>query len=212
MSAFARARERLRGERAAYPQLGPGEKVLAETPLGADVALLTDRRLIVAGRNFENSFALAQVGLVRSAFRRSSREIAIGAAIVLAGLLLLAIAGPLRTVLAAQIASFDSAGAESAGAMLAASLLRGARTVVGYLPLAGFALGALGLVRAAIGVLGRTTVSVHAGGGELEYSRRGRDRALEAFVREVGHILPPPAPRFPVRPAPESAEAGTGKG
>jgi hypothetical protein len=208
MSAFARAREGLRGGRPAYPQLGPGEKVLAEAPLGADVALLTDRRLIVAGRNFENSFALAQVGLVRSAFSRSSREIAIGTAIVLAGLLLLAIAGPLRTVLAAQITSFDSAGAESAGATLAASLLRGARTVIGYLPLAGLALGALGLVRAALGVLGQTTVSVHAGGGELQYSRRGRDRALEAFVREVEKALPPPRPPLRTAVAPPAGETG----
>jgi|APFre7841882724_1041349.scaffolds.fasta_scaffold24870_3 hypothetical protein len=209
MSYPARVLQGLRGERAAQPQLGPDEKVLAEAPLGADVALLTDRRLIVAGRNFENSFALAQVGLVRSAFRRSSREVAIGTAILLAGLLLLAIAGPLKTMLAAQITSFDAAGAESAGATLAASLLRGARTVVGYLPLAGFALGAIGLVRAAIGVLGQTTVSVHAGGGELQYSRRGRDRALEEFVREVAKALPFPPQRSPARSvAAASVEAG----
>ena len=35
---------------APYPQLGPGEQVLAETPLGGATAVLTDRRLVVAGR------------------------------------------------------------------------------------------------------------------------------------------------------------------
>jgi hypothetical protein len=207
MNTPARALQGLRGPRPDHPPLGPGEKVVAEALLGADLALLTDRRLIVAGRSFENSFALAQIGLVRSAFRRSSREIAVGAGLLLAGLLLLSIAGPLKSALAAQIASLETSGADSAAATLTASLLRGGRNVVRYLPLAGYLLGALGLVRAAIGALGQTTVSVHAGGGELQYTRRGRDRALEAFVREVAQTLPAPGPRLSPRLAPSVADA-----
>jgi hypothetical protein len=196
----------LRG-RAPYPQLALGEKVLAESTLGGDLALLTDRRLVVAGRDFENSFALAQIGLVRSAFRRSARDIAIGTALVLAGLALLAIAGPLKSMLATQIASFEAAGPEAAGASLTAVLLRGTRNLVWFLPLAGLALAALGLARAAIGVLGTTTVSVHAGGGELMYARRGRQRALDEFIREVARTLPAPPPRVAARPAAAAAGA-----
>ncbi len=207
MSAPARALASLRG-RAAYPQLALGEKVVAESPLGGDIALLTDRRLVVAGRDFENSFALAQIGLVRSAFRRSLKHVAVGAALVLAGLALLSIAGPLKTLLATQIASFEAPGADSAGASLAAVLLRGTRNVVRFLPPAGFLLAAIGLARAAIGVLGTTTVSVHAGGGELMYVRRGRDRGLDEFVREVARALPAPAPRVGVRPAATAAPVG----
>jgi hypothetical protein len=207
MNSPARALQALRGPRPDHPPLGSGENVVAEAALGTDLALLTDRRLIVTGRSFENSFALAQIGLVRSAFRRSSREIAVGAGLLLAGLLLLSIAGPLKSALAAQIASLEASGADSPGAALTVSLLRGARNVVRYLPLAGYLLGALGLVRAAIGVLGQTTVSVHAGGGELQYTRRGRDRALEAFVREVGQRLPAPGPRLTPRLAPSGVDA-----
>jgi hypothetical protein len=195
----------LQPRRGGYPQLAPGEKVVAEAPLGADLALLTDRRLVVSGRDFENSFALAQIGLVRSTFRRSAREIAIGAALLLAGLALLAIAGPANAAITAQIASFDAGAADSAGGSLAASILRGARNVVRGLPLAGFALGALGLVRGALGALGQTSVSVHAGGGELVYSRRGRDGALDAFAREVARALPLP-PRAATR---ATAPSGT---
>jgi hypothetical protein len=42
-------------------------------------------------------------------------------------------------------------------------------------------------------VLGRTVVTVFAGGGELELVRIGRSRAIEEFVREVGRHLPAPA-------------------
>lgn len=198
----------LRAGRAAYPQLALGEKVVSEATLGRDLALLTDRRLVVAGGAFENSFALGQIGLVRSAFRRSPRDIVVGTLLVLLGVLLLAVAAPLKTALAAQIASFQAAGADSAGAALTASLLRGARHVAGFLPSAGLLVGALGVARAVVGVLGETTISVHAGGGELQYTRRGRDRALEAFVREVAKALPLPQ-RWPARGvAPAPTEAG----
>ena len=47
----------------------------------------------------------------------------------------------------------------------------------------------------ALGILGRTRLA--ASGGEIEFAKRGHDRALHDFIAEVGRQLPgagrPPA-------------------
>jgi len=48
-----------------------------------------------------------------------------------------------------------------------------------------------------IGAIGRTVVTVAAGGAEVEFAKRGNSRPLQDFVTEVGRQLPGPA-----RPAP----------
>jgi hypothetical protein len=50
-------------------------------------------------------------------------------------------------------------------------------------------------VNLARGLLGRTVVTIFAGGGELQLMRLGRSRPIEDFVKEVGRHLPAPAVR-----------------
>ena len=51
-----------------YPQLGAGERTITDVRLGADTAVLTDRRVVVTGHNFEQSLPLAHISLVRVRF------------------------------------------------------------------------------------------------------------------------------------------------
>jgi hypothetical protein len=76
-------------------------------------------------------------------------------------------------------------------------VLEGAAGVVGVFPVAGWLLLLIGLARIVIGAIGRTVVTVAAGGAEVEFAKRGNSRPLQDFVTEVGRQLPGPA-----RPAP----------
>jgi hypothetical protein len=186
-----------------YPQLDTGEKIVAEAALGRDLAVLTNRRLVVSGRNVEQSLPLANIGLVRVRFERSLRAIVVGAAFLLAAIVLAALVGPVRGAINGQIASMEAApraeqsqaepGALPPATQVIGTLLRGLLAIAGLMSPAALVLGLLGLARLALGVLGETTVSVSAGGAELVYSKWGRDTALRDFVAELGRHLPAPA-------------------
>lgn len=182
-----------------YPQLDTGEKIIAEAPLGRDLAVLTNRRLVVSGRNLEQSLALGTIGLVRVKFERSVRAIVVGTALLLAAIVLASLAGPVRGAINNQIASLETAPraeqgqAEPGGppaTQVIAAMLRGLAAVASLMLPAAFVLGVLGLARLALGVLGETKVNVSAGGAELVYSKWGRDAALRDFISEVGRNLP----------------------
>lgn len=185
---------------AAYPQLDTGERVIAETPLGRDLAVLTDRRLVVSGPNLEQSLALGNIGLVRVRFERSVRAIVVGAALLLAAIVLASLVGPVRGAIQGQIVALEAAprtgeaqaepGALPPATQVIGTLLRGLLAFVGLISPAALILGILGLARLALGLLGETRVNVSAGGAELVYSKWGRDAALRDFVVEVGRNLP----------------------
>ena len=186
-----------------YPQLDTGEKVLAEAPLGRDLAVLTNRRLVVSGRDLEQSLALGAIGLVRVSFARSVRGIVVGAVLLAAAILLASLAGPVRGAIHNQIASLETAprteqaqaepGAPPPAIQVVTVLLRGVGAVASLMSPAALLLGLLGIARLALGVLGETKVNVSAGGAELVYSKWGRDAALRDFVAEVARNLPAPA-------------------
>ncbi|MCU0896215.1 MAG: PH domain-containing protein [Burkholderiales bacterium] len=186
-----------------YPQLDTGEKIVAEAALGRDLAVLTNRRLVVSGRNVEQSLPLANIGLVRVRFERSVRAIVAGAAFLLAAIVLASLVGPVRGAINGQIASMEAApraeqsqadpGGLPPATQVIGTLLRGLLAIAALMSPAALFLGLLGLARLGLGLLGETTVSVSAGGAELVYSKWGRDPALRDFVAEVGRNLPAPA-------------------
>src|SRR5512134_1173934 len=77
------------------PRLAPGERALTEVALGrGDTAVLTDRRVLVVGRNFERSLPLAHLALVHVRFERIVGEIIAGAIAIVLALVLFAVASP----------------------------------------------------------------------------------------------------------------------
>jgi len=191
---------------APYPQLGPGEHVVAETALGGATAVLTDRRLVVAGRGLEESLPLTHVAVVRVRFERAFGGIAFGVALIVAALILFSITSPLRTLILNQSVGLEpaasqerAANADGVGGIAVAvqKILEAAAGVVGVFPVAGWLLLLAGIARIALGVIGRTVVTVAAGGAGVEFSKRGNSRSLQDFVAEVGRQLPGPPPPAP---------------
>lgn len=190
---------------APYPQLDSGERSLAEVVSRGETAVLTPRRLVIAGRDGESSTALAHIASLRVRYERLPRAVFSGLVLLAVAALLFAITPPLRGFLLAQGASLEAAArpeaTQSAGddsslphvlSRIAGSLAGATRAI----PWFGALLLVFGVVNLVRGVLGRTVVSIFAGGGELELVRVGRSRPIEAFVKEVGRHLPaPPAPR-----------------
>jgi hypothetical protein len=187
-----------------YPQLGAGERAITDVRFGADTAVLTDRRVVVTGRNFEQSLPLAHISLVRVRFERIAGDLVFAAVAVLAALVLFAVAPPMRAFLAGQAASLEPAaqaerdggeGHELAQGMQ--RLVRAAATLARLLPVLGWLLLLAAAAKIALGIFGRTVVTLAASGGEIDFAKRGHDRALHDFIAEVGRQLPgtgrPPA-------------------
>ncbi len=187
--------------KAPYPQLDAGERTLAEVTSRGETAVLTQRRLVVAGRDGESSTALAHIASLRVRFERLPRAILSGLVLAAVAALLFAVTGPSRAFLLGQAASLEASVRQEASQPggeggLAPTLARGALTLAAatrVIPWLAALLLTLGLIHLVRGVLGRTVVTVHAGGGELELVRVGRSPAIEEFVKEVGRHLPAPA-------------------
>lgn len=182
-----------------YPQLGAGERAITDVRLGGDTAVLTDRRVVVAGHNFEQSLPLAHIALVRVRFERIVGDMIFAAVAILAAAVLFAVASPARTFLLNQTVSLEPAAQaereNAEGNAIAQGMQRlvgVAAAVAGALPLFGWLLILAAAAKIALAILGRTVVTVAASGGEIEFAKRGRDRALHDFIAEVGRQLPGP--------------------
>jgi len=194
------------------PRLAPGERVVTEVALGrGDTAVLTDRRVLVVGRNFERSLPLAHLALVHVRFERIVGQVVVGLIAILAAVVLFAVASPVRTFFLNQALSLEAAAAQERASAAAGEgqepgpaqgqgLAQGLQKLMGGLaaaaraiPLVGWLLLAFAAAKIALGILGRTVVVFTAGGSELTFARRGRDRLLREFITEVGGHLPGPA-------------------
>jgi hypothetical protein len=181
-----------------YPHLTGGERVLAEVPLGDETAVLTDRRLVVGDGADEQTFALGQIATVRTRFERSVYEIMRGAVFIVVAMILIAISTPAHTFLLNYGTKLEPTiqheqVAESgglAGALLAVQQgLNFLAALANALPILGWLLILLGLVRIVLGAIGRTVLTIFAGSGEFEFYRRGRSDELAGFAREIGTRL-----------------------
>lgn len=186
--------------RPAHPQLAATEQVVAEAAFGGDTAVLTDRRVVVAGHHSEQSLPLAHIALLRVRFERKAGEFAFGAVLVVAAFILFAVASPVRTFLIEQGAALEpaasqeraSADANQGLARAMQRLLSGPASVARAIPFAGWLALAAGIAEMALGAIGHTVVTVGAGGSEVAFAKRGNDRMLREFVAEVGRRLPGP--------------------
>jgi hypothetical protein len=185
----------------AYPALAADERALAEHSLGRTTAVLTDRRLVLAGREFEQSLPLAHIALVRVRFERMLNAIALGVGLIVVAAVLFAVTSPLRTLLYNQSVALESAASEerAAGPQGGGGIASGMQRILGALvgvvrlfPLAGWLLLLAGAAKIALGLIGRTVVRVTAGGAEIEFAQRGNQQMLREFVAEVGRQLPAP--------------------
>jgi hypothetical protein len=187
-----------------YPQLGTGERAIADVRLGADTAVLTDRRVVVAGRNVEQSLPLAHVSLVRVRFERIAGDMIVAAVAIFVALILFAVASPARSFLAGQAALLEPAAQAERDGGEGHELAQGMQRLVGAaaafaraLPVLGWLLLLVAAAKIALGIFGRTVVNLASSGGEIEFAKRGHDRALHDFIAEVGRQLPgagrPPA-------------------
>jgi len=182
------------------PQLAANERVLAEVTLGVDTAVLTDRRVVVAGRNLEQSLPLAHIGLVRVRFEYIVGDIVFGAVAILLALVMFAIASPVRTFFLNQSTGLETAvrqerenAGDTPGLAQGVQRLTGAlATMAGAIPFVAWLALVLAAVKIALGVIGRTVVTLTAGGGEVALAKRGRDQLLHDFIAEVGRHLPGP--------------------
>jgi hypothetical protein len=183
-----------------HPELATNERVLAEVALGIDTAVLTDRRIVVAGRNLEQSLPLAHIGLVRVRFERTVRDIVFGVVAIVVAIVLFAIASPVRTFFLNQSTGLEAAvrqerenPGDAPGLAHGMQRLVGAlATVAGAIPVVAWLALVLAAAKIALGIIGRTVVTLTAGGGEVAFAKRGRDRLLHDFIAEVGRHLPGP--------------------
>jgi hypothetical protein len=189
--------------RPSYPQLVGAERVIVEVPLGAETAVLTDRRLVVGSSAGERSFALGHIAMVQARFERVMGEIVRGGVLIVIAAILFALAGPTRTFVLNLGTSLEptvhqeqkvEGGGLASAVRVVQQGLDALAWAIGALPLLAFVLLVIGGVRIAFGAFGRTVVTIYAGGGEFELAQRGRRPALEEFAREVGQRLPVPRP------------------
>jgi len=180
-----------------YPELGAGERAITDVRLGADTAVLTDRRVVVAGRSCEESLPLAHISLVRVRFERIAGDMIFAAAAILLAIVLFAVASPVRAFLVGQAAALEPAAQAERDNAEGHELAQGMQRLVGAaaalaraLPVLGWLLLLVAAAKIALGVFGRTVVTLAASGGEIEFAKRGHDRALHHFIAEVGRQLP----------------------
>ena len=187
-----------------YPQLGAGERAITDVRLGADTAVLTDRRVVVTGHNFEQSLPLAHISLVRVRFEYIVGNLIFAAIAIVIALILFAVASPARSFLLTQITALEPAAQAERDNAEGHEIARGMQRLVGAaaaiaraLPVIGWLLLLAAAAKIALGIIGRTVVTLAASGGEVEFAKRGHDRALHEFIAEVGRALPgagrPPA-------------------
>jgi len=136
-------------------------------------------RLLHEGPGLMESMPLDALAAVGASYQRDEGRIGWGAALVVIGLVLLAVFGPLARVAA-------SAGAQVADAQAIGQLLRATlgalESLANLLPLAagGCLAGAIALI--VFGWLGATTLTLMLPAGERAYAVRGRNPLLVDFA------------------------------
>ena len=187
-----------------FPQLGAGERTVTDVRLGADTAVLTDRRVVVTGHNFEQSLPLAHISLVRVRFEHIVGDLIFAAIAIVVAMILFAVASPTRSFLLTQVSALEPAAQAERDNAEGHEIARGMQRLVGAaaaiaraLPVLGWLLLLAAAAKIALGIIGRTVVTLAASGGEVVFAKRGHDRALHEFIAEVGRALPgagrPPA-------------------
>ncbi len=175
-----------------YPKLAEHEQVVAQAAVPRGLALLTDRRLVVANGHGERSVALSSVGAVEVGYRHLPGAVLRGAGLIALAAVLFAIAAPIAGFLAAHSASLESFLRNEAGGDAAAGILWVLQRVVAFvagvarwLPLLAWISLIWGIVRIGFALRGRTAVNVLTVVGEYELTHPGRSEPLDQLGREM---------------------------
>jgi hypothetical protein len=136
-------------------------------------------RLVHEGVGMMESMPLESLAAVGAAYERDGGRIGWGAALMVAGLALLAVFRPLASLAA-------STGAQVADAQAIGQLLRATlgalESLANLLPLAAGACLAGGVALVVLGWLGSTTLTLMLPAGERAYAVRGRNTQLADFA------------------------------
>jgi hypothetical protein len=127
---------------------------------------------------------LAGIASLRVAYERDARKLGWGISLVLIGLLVFAVSGPLGSLASGAAGEMAAAGGQGVARALH-GLFRFLWSVANVLPFVAFA-GALGgIALAVLGWLGSTTLVLDLAGSERVYPVRGRNRGLLDFSEAV---------------------------
>lgn len=169
-------------------ELGRGETLIAEAPFGfgplAGVVSLTDRRIVLAGPDSEESVPLAALTSVRATFARNWGGVVWGAVLLSLAIGFGAAYRPMETALNGAVLAIERRLAEKPpeGSAFGHYLhLPMGLVWTLMLPLIGW-----GVYKVADGAIGRTELAIATASAHLVRSGRGRREDLLDFGAEVG--------------------------
>jgi len=144
--------------------------------------------LVHRSENHLETLPLAGMTAVSVAFRRDTRKLGWGIALVIVALLLLAIAGPIGSFASGAAGEMASAGAQGVARALL-GFFRLLEALASLLPVLALACVIGGGALCALGWLGSTVLLVGLPGAERLYPVRGRDTMLLDFAEALSERL-----------------------
>ncbi len=131
---------------------------------------------------------LAGVTAVRVSFQRDARKLGWGVTLVLAGLGLLAVSGPVAAFAGGAAGEMAAAGAQGTTRLLL-GFFRFLEALASLMPAAALGAAIGGGALCTFGWMGSTLLAVSLPGSEREFPSRGRDAALLEFSEALGERL-----------------------
>lgn len=172
-------------------ELGRGETLIAEAPFGfgplAGIVSLTDRRIVLAATDSEESVPLAALTSVRATFTRNWSGAVWGAVLLALAIGFGAAYRPMETALNGAALAIERRIAEKPpeGSAYGHYLFLPMGLVWAcMLPLIGW-----GAYKVADGAIGRTELSIATASGTMVRGGRGRREDLLGFGAEVGRLV-----------------------
>ena len=132
---------------------------------------------------------LANIVAVRVSFERDRRRVGWGATLMIAGLLLFALSGPLGTFASGAASDMAGAGGTQGVARALLLLFRALELAASLLPALSLVCAIAGGALGAAGWRGSTVFTVTLAGYERVYGSRGQDKLLLDFAELVGERL-----------------------
>jgi len=132
---------------------------------------------------------LANIVAVRVSFERDRRRIGWGATLMILGLLMFALSGPLATFAGGAASDMAGAGGTQGVARALLLLFRALELAASLLPALSIACVIGGGALGALGWRGSTMLTVSLAGAERIYASRGQDKLLIDFAELLGERL-----------------------
>lgn len=144
--------------------------------------------IVHRGDQLLETVPLSGIASLRVGYERDPRQLGWGVSLVVIALLVFAVSGPLASFAAQAAAEMASAGGGGVAKALQ-GLFGFFGALASLLPFVAFACAAGGVALAALGWLGRTTLTLDLAGSQRVYPVRGRNAALLDFSEAVSERL-----------------------